>query len=49
MQKRDQPDLDMCMHRGFEGLREPFHNSEFLRSGVRAKRAIHLLMPVCAL
>ena len=34
MQKlEDQPDLDRaCMHRGFEGLREPFHNSEFLQA-----------------
>ena len=34
MQKlEDQPDLDrVCMHRGFEGLREPFHNSEFLQA-----------------
>ena len=34
MQKlEDQPDLDKaCMHRGFEGLREPFHNSEFLQA-----------------
>ena len=34
MQKlEDQPDLDrVCMHRGFEGLREPFHNPEFLQA-----------------
>ena len=34
MQKlEDQPDLDrVCMHHGFEGLREPFHNSEFLQA-----------------
>ena len=34
MQKlEDQPDLDrVCMHRDFEGLREPFHNSECLQA-----------------
>ena len=34
MQKlEDQPNLDrVCMHRGFEGLREPFHNPEFLQA-----------------
>ena len=34
MQKlEDQPDLDrVWMHSGFEGLREPFHNSEFLQA-----------------
>ena len=39
MQKlEDQPDLDRaCMHRGFEGLREPFHNCEFLQDWCQGK------------